>query len=129
MTTTSSLDIYQRFEREVRTPRRRLLLDAFLPDADSLPTAVAQPPPLPIPESPAPTISLSERLEAEIPSPPPEPDPKPRKKAASPKRKKLTEKSKSLQEEIEEFMNRDGGALVPSDDFGSNTDPERDTNG
>jgi len=46
----SGKDIYQRFELEVRTPKRRILLDAFLPAPESLPSSVTPqaPPPLPV---------------------------------------------------------------------------------
>jgi hypothetical protein len=47
---------------------------------------------------------------------PPAADPKPRtqRRKAAPKKK---EAAKSLQDEIAEFMNRDGAALAPEDDL------------
>jgi hypothetical protein len=113
----SDLDIYQRFELEVRTPKRRLLLDAFLPSPDALPSTVAPPPPPP----PLPGVSEEEagllsRLGAREPEE--APAPKSRQKAAQPaksKKKREPATPKTLQEEIAEFMNRDGGALVPDD--------------
>ncbi len=122
----TDLDIYQRFERELRTPKRRLLLDAFLPAPESIESAVAQPPPPPpLPGESAEEFGRLSLRDREEPAPPPKPR---RKKSAPPK----NEKPKSLQEEIEEFMTRDGAGLAPEDDIGPfqrpvpdpNTDPE-----
>lgn len=116
MPTATDRDLYQRFELEVRTPSRRLLVDAFLPAPDALPSAVSPLPP------PPPTIFQTDELgalarldlDAE-----PEPKPKPRKRAAAPKKKKeaeVAERPLSLQEEIAEFMGRGRSALVPDED-------------
>ena len=79
----SDLDLYQRFELELRTPKRRLLLDAFLPAPETLESFVTPPPPPPpLPgESPEDLAlgSLSDREE-----PAPEPPPRPRKKKPAP---------------------------------------------
>jgi hypothetical protein len=114
----SDLDIYQRFELEVRTPKRRLLLDAFLPSPDALPSVVAPPPPPP----PLPGVSEEEagllaRLGPREPEEPP--PPRRRHKSAEPakaRKKRQPEKPRTLQEEIDEFMNRDGTALAPDDE-------------
>jgi len=126
-----SEDLYQRFEREVRAPRRRMLLDAFLPPPESLESAVAPPAPPPLPEPSPEEAGLLARLDGA--EPPPEPRPKPAKKRrAAPVKKK--EAPLSLQEEIAEFMNRDQTALSPDDDIDAflknsldpNVDPEPD---
>ena len=125
-------DIYQRFERAVRTPKRRALLDAFLPSPDTLESSVAPetPPPLPVPEMTVEEANMFRRREPEE-EPSPAPKPRARKKAV-PKKK---EEAKSLQDEIAEFMNRDRPALAPDDDLSSlldhaldpNTDPDKKT--
>jgi type IV secretory pathway VirB10-like protein len=113
-------DIYQRFELVVRTPKKRALLDAFLPAPASLESTVAPqaPPPLPVPEMTAEEANMFRRREPEEDEPPSEPKPRAKKKAAS---KKKVE-SQSLQDEIAEFMNRDQTALAPDDDLSSLVD-------
>ena len=126
-----SEDLYQRFEREVRAPRRRTLLDAFLPPPESLESAVAPPTPPPMPEPSPEEAGLMARLENA--EPPPEPRPKPVKKRRAVLAKKK-EAPKSLQEEVAEFMNRDQTALSPDDDLDAflknsldpNVEPEPD---
>ncbi len=109
--TSQDLDLYERFEREIRTPRTRLLLDAFLPAAEDLASAI--PPPLPAPAAdPEEARGVVQQLRAEDPLPEPEPAPAPPRNRKRP----AQEPSKSLQEEIEEFMNRDGAALAPDPD-------------
>ena len=112
--TSSSLDIYQRFELELRTPRKRLLVDAFLPSPDSLPSTVIPPPPPPLPAVSEEEAGFIARLEAREPEPAPEPTRK--KVSGTKKKKKLVERPKSLQEEVEEFMNSGRQALFPDDD-------------
>jgi len=124
----SMIDLYQRFELLVRTPKKRLLLDAFLPAPDALPSAVTPPPPPPMPDLSPDEVGMLSRLDRE--EEPPAPPPKPAKKRKAAEKKK--EAPKSLQDEIAEFMNRDGAALAPEDDLKSfltnsldpNTDPE-----
>jgi hypothetical protein len=122
----AELDIFQRFELEVRTPKRRLLIDALLPSPESIASAVTPPPPPP----PLPGESVDEmrafaRLEEQAPEP--EEKPKPRRKvAAAPKKKKAAERPMSLQEEIDEFMNRGGSALAPDEDVGPFKPPPLD---
>ncbi len=111
---SSGIDIYQRFELEVRTPRKRLLVDAFLPSPESLPSTVTPPEPPPLPAVSEEEADFVARLAARESEPEPEPK---RKKASAPKkRKKAVEQPKSLQEEVEEFMNSSRDALVPDDD-------------
>lgn len=118
MPVSAEPDIFQRFEREVRTPRRRLLVDSLLPPPESIESAVTPPPPPPpLPGEPPDEARLFARLETQD-TEPEEEKPKPRRKvAAAVKKKKVEEKPKSLQEEIEEFMSR-GGALAPDADIG-----------
>ncbi len=111
---SSDLDIYQRFELEVRTPRRRLLVDALLPSPESIPSVVAPlPPPPRLPGEGPEEINLGSLRDREEPAP--EPPPRPRRKKTGPTK---IEKPKSLQEEIDEFMHRDRTALTPDDDAG-----------
>jgi len=113
-------DIYQRFEQQVRTPKKRTLLDAFLPAPGALESSVAPqvPPPLPVPEMTVEEANMFRRREPEEDEPASAPKPRAKKKAAS---KKKVE-SKSLQDEIAEFMNRDQTALAPNDDLSSLVD-------
>lgn len=110
--TSSGIDIYQRFELEVRTPKKHLLVDSFLPSPESLPSTVTPLPPPPLPAVSEEESDFMARLEAREP----EPEPK-RKKASGTKKKKTVEGAKSLQEEVEEFMNSGHHALAPDDDL------------
>jgi hypothetical protein len=108
-------DLYEQLELEVRTPKKRLLLDAFLPDPATLPSVVTPPPP------PAPVMTPEEaqffaHREERDEEPPAEPKPRRKVKAAPPKKK---EAPKTLQEEIAEFMNRDRPALAPDEEIES----------
>jgi len=105
-------ELYQRFEIEVRTPKRRLLIDALLPDASAIPTAlpiVQAPPPIPAEDL---GFLGRDRLVDRDPQPEEE-RPRPRRKARpAPVHRK--EGPKSLEEEVAEFMNRDrSSALAP----------------
>ena len=112
----SGKDIYQRFELLVRTPKRRILLDAFLPAPESLPSSVAPQalPPLPGPEMSPEEMNLYRPRERDEEPPAADPRPRTQRRKAAPKKK---EAAKSLQDEIAEFMNRDGAALAPEDDL------------
>jgi hypothetical protein len=114
-------DLYRRLELEVRAPARRLLLDAFLPDPASLPSAVAAPAPPPLPEMGPEEAHFLRPREPDDDEPPP--PPKPKRKAKPAARKK--ESPMTLQEEIEEFMKRDRSAYAPDDDLDNEpgTDP------
>ena len=115
-TSLDNLDIYQRFELEIRKPRKQLLLDAFLPPAESLPSTVAPPPPPPLPAVSEEEANLFSRLDAREE---PEPEQKPRRKPTKGgKARKKTESGRqmTLQEEIDEFMSSDRHALVPDED-------------
>ena len=108
-------DLYERLERELRTPGERLLLDAFLPAASEIASALARPPaPDPIPVDGATVAGLfgdrATSRERDVEDPAPRRKPRPRR-AAEPKR--------SLEEEIADFMSQRGTALAPD------TDPEK----
>lgn len=108
-------ELYQRFEIEVRTPKRPLLIDALLPDAAAIPTAlpiVQAPPPIPAEDL---GFLGRDRLADRDPQPEEE-RPRPRRKTRpAPVRRK--EGPKSLEEEVAEFMNRDrASALAPDVD-------------
>ena len=109
-------DIYQRFELEVRTPKRRTLLDAFLPAPESLPSSVAPkaPPPLPVPEMSPEEMNLYRPRERDEEPPAEDRKPRAQRRKAAPKKK---DAPKSLQDEVAEFMNRDGAGLAPDDDL------------
>src|SRR6266849_1793466 len=113
-------DIYQRFELVVRTPKKRTLLDAFLPAPGSLESSVAPqvPPPLPVPEMTIEEANMFRRREPEEDEAPTAPKARAKKKA--PLKKKV--ETKSLQDEIAEFMKRDQTALAPDDDLSSLVD-------
>ena len=111
-------DLYQRFELQVRTPKKRTLLDAFLPAPETLESAVAPQaaPPMPVPEM-SPEEMAFYRPRDRDDEPEEEPKPRPKKKVVS--KKKKEEAPKSLQDEIAEFMSRDGAGLAPDDDLGA----------
>jgi len=106
-------DLIGRFELEVRTPRQRILIDAFLPAPETIPSAVPPPPP-PAAAAPDEGIGFVQRLRAEEPAERPAPDPSPPPRPRRPKRQSAA--TKSLQEEIEEFMSSKGDALAPEPD-------------
>ena len=114
----SGKDLYQRFELLVRTPKKRTLLDAFLPSPETLESTVTPPEAaqLPVPEMSPEEMSLYRPRERDD-EPEEEPKPRPKKKVAS--KKKKEEAPKSLQDEIAEFMSRDGAGLAPDDDLGA----------
>ena len=105
------LDLFQRIERALRTPRRRLLLDAFLPPPESIASAIPPPEPV-VSEIPASQQGFVQQLREQEPEKPLEP-PRPQIR----RRRVETEPpaTKTLQEEIDEFMNRDGAAALAPD--------------
>jgi len=117
-------DIYQRFELVVRTPKRRILLDAFLPAPGTLESSVTpkEPPPLPVPEMTPEEMNLYRPRERDEDETAPEPKPRPKRKTAAKKK----EAPMSLQDEIAEFMNRDRPALAPDDDLTASIDSALD---
>src|SRR5437773_11789048 len=111
-------DLYRRFEIEVRTPKRRLLVDAFLPPPESLPSAVAPPPPPAVDVTGA-AAGTADRSEVRDLTPEAPPPPRRRKRAPAPAA--APARAKSLQEEIDEFMNRDQRGIAPDDDLSAFT--------
>ena len=123
-TTADGPDLFTRLEREVRSPKETLLVDAFLPPPEAIPSALRLPAaPRPVPEpSPAPSadpapepdftaaMTGARHRADEGPEEPPAPPPRrrPGRKAAEPE--------KSLEEEIAEFMSRSSRALAPDAD-------------
>jgi hypothetical protein len=114
MTRDPAQELYTLLEREVRTPREKLPLDAFLPAAEAILSAIARPvaaPPPPDAPEPAPGAALRQILGApasgeEMPAEPPAP---PRRRRNAP----VNEREKSLEEEVAEFMSRSSRALAP----------------
>jgi hypothetical protein len=109
-------DLYARLERELRTPAERLLLDAFLPAPETIPSALHRPaPPAPVadPSSAAEggLFAGGERAVArdrEV-----EEEQAPRRK---PRPRKTAEPQRSLEEEIQDFLSLRGTALAPDTD-------------
>src|SRR5206468_8870610 len=112
--TAERKDLYERFELQVTTPKKRILLDAFLPAPETLePTVAPQaPPPLPVSDMTPEEINMFRRREPEEEEPAPKPKPRPRKKPA-----KKQEEFRSLQDEVADVMKRDRPALAPDDDL------------
>ena len=114
MTRDPAQELYTLLEREVRSPREKLPLDAFLPAANSILSAIARPiaaPPPPEAPDPAPGAALRQILGA--PGPEEEtaagPPPPPRRRRSAP----VNEREKSLEEEVAEFMKSSNRALAP----------------
>jgi hypothetical protein len=123
--TPDKKDIYQRFELQVRTPRKRILLDAFLPAPETLEPTVSQqlPAPVPVPDMTAEEINMFRRREPEEDEEPaPKPKPRSKKKPAAKKQAEF----KSLQDEVADFMKRDQTALAPDDDLSALVDSALD---
>lgn len=103
-------ELYQRFETAVRTPKRRLLIDALLPDAAAIASSlpVAPPPPTFVAEDFAlPDRDRDRDLEEERPRP---------RRKTRPAAARRKEAPKSLEEEVAEFMNRERGSARASGD-------------
>src|SRR5262245_28442168 len=115
MTRDSAQDLYLLLEREVRTPKEMIPLDAFLPAPGAIASAIARPvvaapPPAETPE-PVPGAALRQILGAPGPeetTTPAGPPPARRRR-----RQQAEEPQKSLEEEVAEFMSRSNRALAP----------------
>jgi hypothetical protein len=105
-------ELYLLFEREVRTPADRLPLDAFLPPADTIPSALAGPQAAAAPETP-PGATLAQLL-GRSPEATPAGDEAPTRRKARPR--KSAEPSRSLEEEIADFLSHRSTALAPDSD-------------
>jgi hypothetical protein len=96
------LDLFRRLERELRTPRERLPIDAFLPPAETLPTEFPDPPPSALPSE---VRELGTVADAEEERRERRRRQRRIRKAAAPEAP--PEAPKKLEEEIQEFINRD----------------------
>jgi hypothetical protein len=106
------LDLFRRFEQELRTPKEPLPIDPFLPAPETIASSIPAPASFAAAQAAQPQ-GFVQQMRAQDPQPAPqEPVARPRKskKSAEPG------PSKSLQDEIAEFMNRDRGALAPDVD-------------
>jgi hypothetical protein len=118
MTRDPAQELYALLEREVRTPKEKLPLDAFLPKPDAIVSAIARPAtPPPPPEAPEPVPGAALRQILGAPGPEEEtpaeaPPPPRRRKRNAP----VDEREKSLEEEVAEFMSRSTRALAPDPD-------------
>ena len=116
---TDGQDLFARFETEVRTPKEPLLVDAFLPSPDAIPSSLRRPAPHAAPQAapagePDFTATLAGARQRADEGSDEAPAPRQRRRPA----KRAAEPQKSLEEEIAEFMSHRGGALAPD------TDPE-----
>jgi hypothetical protein len=111
-------DLYAKMEREIRTPAERLLLDAFLPKPEAIASALHRPEPPAVDPAAAPGAAgmfgesgpaVSRDREAEEPA---------ARRRVRPR--KSAEPQRSLEEEIQDFLNLRGSALAPD------TDPDRE---
>ena len=117
----SPQELFRRLEREVRTPREKLPIDAFLPSPDTLPTEFPDPPPSALPAQVRELGSVADveeekrerrklRRAKKAAAPPPDPSAPPKK----------------LEDEIKEFINRDrpeGSQQEDLSDFLGGFDP------
>ncbi len=106
------LDLFRRFELELRTPKQPLLIDAFLPPPDTITSSIPAPTSLAAEQAAQPQ-GFVQQLRAQDPQPA---DEEPQARPPKPKSSAEPGPARSLQEEIEEFMNRDRGALAPDVD-------------
>jgi hypothetical protein len=108
-------DLYAQLERELRTPAERLLLDAFLPAPETIPSALFRPaPPAPVSDPAAAEGGLFAGADRAVArdreveeAPAPRRRPRPRQGA---------EPQRSLEEEIQDFLSLRGNALAPDTD-------------
>jgi hypothetical protein len=96
----STQELFRRLERDARTPRETLPIDAFLPSPDSLPTEFPDPPPSSLPVEAREMGSVSDEEE--------------RRERRKQRRGRKTrtpgaqpEAPRKLEEEVQEFLNRD----------------------
>lgn len=105
-------ELYEKLEQELRTPAERLLLDAFLPSPEAIPSALYRPaPPAPEPDPAAAGLFAAQQAAARERNA--EEEPAPRRK---PRPKKTAEPQRSLEEEVQDFLNLRGTALAPDTD-------------
>ena len=95
-------ELFRRLERDVRTPAEALPIDAFLPSPDTLPTEFPDPPPSTLPAQAREMGSLSDAEEAKR-----ERRKQRRTRKARPAEVQAEESPRKLQDEVQEFLNRD----------------------
>ena len=97
----SPQELFRRLELEVRTPGEALPIDAFLPSPDTLPTEFPDPPPSSLPAQAREMGSLSDAEEEK----------RERRKQRRGRKTRPAgapaESPKKLEDEIQEFLNRD----------------------
>jgi len=97
----SPQELFRRLEREVRTHGEALPIDAFLPSPDALPTEFPDPPPPSLPAEAREMGSVSDAEEAK----------RERRKQRRGRKTRPpgdpAESPKKLEDEIQEFLNRD----------------------
>lgn len=95
----SQLELLRRLEKEIRTPKERLPIDAFLPSWEALPTEFPDPPPSKVPVESREVGALQDEEEER----------RKRRRVRREKKPPPTEGSPpiKLEDEIQEFMNRD----------------------
>jgi len=93
------LELFRRLEKEIRTPKERLPIDAFLPGVEALPTQFPDPPPSKIPVESREVGGLQDDDEAR----------RQRRKVRRVKKEAPADPAHpiKLEDEIQEFMNRD----------------------
>jgi hypothetical protein len=95
----SHLELFRRLEKEIRTPKERLPIDAFLPKAEALPTQFPDPPPSKVPVESREVGGSEDADEAR----------RQRRRVRREKKAVPADPSQpiKLEDEIQEFMNRD----------------------
>ena len=96
----SHLELFRRLEKEIRTPKERLPIDAFLPSVEALPTQFPDPPPSKVPVQSREVGGMQESDDEAR---------RERRKARREKKPAPADPSQpiKLEDEIQEFMNRD----------------------
>ncbi len=92
----SQQELFRRIEREVRTAREKLPIDAFLPAPDSLPTEFPDPPPSAVKAEVREMGTLADAEEERR-----------LRRRQRRVRKPAAQAPRNLEDEIQEFMNRD----------------------
>lgn len=109
------LDLFRRFEQELRTPQEPLPIDPFLPSPETIASSIPAPTSAAAQQAAQPQ-GFVQQLRAQDPGPAPQ---EPAAPTRRPKKSAEPGPAASLQDEIAEFMKRNGGALAPDADFES----------
>ncbi len=108
----SQQELFRRLEREVRTDRERLPIDAFLPPPETLPTDFPDPPPSAVKAEVREMGTLADAEEER----------KERRRQRR-VRKPVPQAARNLEDEIHEFMNRDRPPGSRPEELSEFTDP------